>query len=169
MKRILIFILVAYLFPVPMMAQKTMKEYTILNGRVRMELPVGFHPKSPEKDDAAEWTDSKDSTLLLYHLSNDSITDNDIPALIDDQIKLAKQDDHSFQYLDDGIYLQDGKNIGYLKFSSEEFGKKYFNYIFFISVENRLMAVTFVCSWGQHKKWEPVVDSIANSLRINLK
>lgn len=169
MNKILILAMATFIFPVAMMAQTAVKAYTILNGRVRIELPVEFNLKSPEKNNEAEWTDKNDSTLLLYHLSPDSITDNDIPAFIDDQIKLAKQDDKTFEYLDDGIYLQEGKNIGYLKYSSEEFRRTYFNYIFFISVDNRLLGITFICFFDQRKKWEPIVDLIANSIRLKEK
>lgn len=169
MNKILILLLAIGIIPVATKAQTVMKGHTIFNGRVYIELPDDFKQNAAEQNNAAEWTDKNDSTILIYRLSADSITDNDIPAFIDDQIKLAKQDDKTLRFLDDGIFLQDGKNIGYLKYSAEETGTKFFVYLMFISVDNRLMTVSFMYEFEHRKRWEPIGDIIANSIRLKEK
>jgi hypothetical protein len=115
---------------------------------------------------------SKDNSLirLEYEFPSDStaliIMDNDIPMWTDKQLSALKKSS-GFTYIDDGIFLQDGKNIGYIKYEVHgEKGMKIYSMLFFISLENRLVQFNFVSPLRKRKKWEPIADAIANSLRI---
>ena len=145
-------------------SQAALVQRSILDGKVELLLPVNFQQ---DKDGTPGLFSGKNGPASLqYQLQPETLEDNDIPAFTDDQLKLAKQDDETFSYIDDGIHLQDGKNIGYLKFSSMENGKKYFNYTFFISVQDKPLIFRFSCLLKDQKKWEADADKIANSIRV---
>lgn len=120
------------------------------------------------------WMDADRQTLgsgrgdatLRFSMGGETVTDNDIPAYTDERIQLAKQQQDSYKYLDDGIFLQDGKNIGYIKFSSKEKGKKFFNYQFFISSQEKPLVFIFRSPMQQRRTWEPIIDEFANSVRV---
>lgn len=138
-----------------------------INKNVTISLPEDFKNYANIANPAeALFRNAEGNAVLTYRFDRDSVTDNDIPAFVDDQLKLARQDDESFKYIDDGIHLQDGKNIGYLKFSTKENGRKYFNYTFFISVHDKPVVFQFSCLLKEQKKWEAEMDKIANSLRV---
>lgn len=163
MHKILLLVTAYCFFSVAASAQKIIN----INPKVSISLPEDFKRYANTNNPAAIlFTDAKRTAVLTYRFDTDSITDNEIPAYADDLLKLAKQDNVSFKYIDDGIHLQDGKNIGYLKFSSKDDGRKNFNYIFFISVDDKPLVFSFSVPFKQRKKWEPLADTIANSLRV---
>lgn len=150
-------------FYVASFSQKLMN----INKNVTISLPEDFKNFANIANPAeALFRNAKGNAVLKYRFGTDSVSDNDIPAFVDDQLKLARQDDESFEYIDDGIHLQDGKNIGYLKFSTKESGKKYFNYVFFISVDSKPLVFRFNCPLKEQKKWDTEIDKAANSLRV---
>jgi len=103
---------------------------------------------------------------IRYNLASDSVTDNDIPQYADRLIGRLRASVPGFKYIDDGIHLQDGKNIGYIKYRHKQQGRKYFEYLFYITVNDQLLSFNFSSSWKDRERWEPIVDAIANSLRL---
>ena len=94
------------------------------------------------------------------------LTDNAIPEITDNLLTAMKKDP-AFKYIDDGILLQDGKNIGYIKGTTPHNNKgSYYHFIFFTTVDGKLLHVNFWCPTKNMKKWEPIADEIANSLRV---
>lgn len=169
MKKLTCLLYIIYNMVSPAFAQPVLKKYVIADSRVDIMVPVNYMPLTDEKNRIKAFQPDarkNSSAILSFWLADGNISDNDIPAFTDDQLKLAKQDDESFKYLDDGIYLQDGKNIGYIKFSTSESGKKFFNYIFFISDGEKPLVFSFTCRFAERKKWETEIDNIANSIRI---
>lgn len=169
MKNIFLFLLLVIFSAGTSMAQTSGKKYLVYNGKVEISVPSTYAAVSVEKTGIRAFQPDilkSPGAMLSFSATNETITDNDIPAYADDRLKLARQDDESFKYIDDGIHLQDGKNIGYLKFSTKEGNKKYFNYTFFISVDDKPLVFEFSCLLKEKKKWEAQIDKIANSLRL---
>lgn len=94
------------------------------------------------------------------------VDDNGIPAFTDQLIAMIKEKTTEAKIVDDGILLQDGKNIGYIKFYSKEKGQKKYNYLFYASAGNRLVLFSFSCPQKIRKSWESVAEKIAGSLRV---
>ena len=122
-------------------------------------------PDNPDKPSgvlAAEngkWT-------LEYRYSNTAIDDNGIPGFTDSLMAEVNADNATINILDDGILLQDGKNIGYISSLSKEKSHKRFNYYFYISLDNRLLLFHFSCSSGDRHVWESKASEMASSIRI---
>ena len=139
-----------------------------------MWVPESFESPSFVANDSTHVTlkNKKNLAMLIYQLATPNqptavdIADNDIPMWTDKQLS-ALRGSQTFTYIDDGIFLQDGKNIGYIKYKSDQ--KESFdtyNLLFFMSVDGKLFQVTFFCQYKIRKHWEPIADEIANSLRI---
>jgi hypothetical protein len=71
-----------------------------------------------------------------------------------------------FKLLDDGILLQGGKNIGYIKFSLRGAAQKLFNYMFYISIGDELLLFSIEYPRKLRKSWEPTAERMATSLRV---
>lgn len=169
MKNISLFLLLIIFSAGTSMAQNADKKYLVYNSKVEISVPPTYSTVSEEKTGIRAFQPDmikSPGAILSFSASNENITDNDIPAYADDRLKLAKQDDESFTYIDDGIHLHDGKNIGYLKFSTKEGKQKYFNYTFFISVDDKPLVFQFTCLFKEQKKWEAQMDKVAGSLRV---
>jgi hypothetical protein len=95
------------------------------------------------------------------------VDDNGIPAFTDQLISLVKEKNREAKILDDGILLEDGKNIGYIKFYSKEKEQKKYNYLFYISAGEKLVLFTFSCPKKLRKGWETMAEQVATSLRIS--
>ena len=102
----------------------------------------------------------------VYDPGGVDVADNDVQEWADKQLTALKQDAR-FVYLDDGNFLQEGKNIGYIKFiMNEPVGPDSFHLLFFTSVKDKLVQFKFSCPAKLQKKWEAAAESIANSLRL---
>ncbi len=169
MKKILIAFNLLFLLNHAGFSQTGLVKRFIINDKVELLLPKDFTnknelPKNLLNHDII-MADKTGEIELVYNMASDTITDNDIPAYTDVLINEMKTNKKDYNFLDDGIYLQDGKNIGYIKFVSKE-KNIIFNYLFYLSVDGKLCIFSFTCPDKLRKKWEPVVDEIANSLRI---
>jgi len=167
MKKILSLIVFIYSLANIVFAQTDLKKWVIASGKVEIMVPENCTINSDEKTVAFSQDAIKSpGSILSFSMGDENISDNEIPAFTDDRLKLAQLHDESFKYIDDGIHLQDGKNIGYIKFSTKEGKTKYFHYTFFISVDAKPLLFKFSCPFKQRKRWEAAVDNVANSLRI---
>ncbi len=163
MGKVILLLLVLSMQCVSVFAQQQL----IINGNVQITIPEELKFSSQkDRKDSTFLAESGGKPSLSYRVASDSITDNEIPAYTDDLLKLAKSESKNYEYLDDGIHLQDGKNIGYIKFSGKEGRRTYFYYTFFISVDNKPLILKFSCPFKQWNKWESEVEKIAKSLRI---
>jgi hypothetical protein len=149
---------------------------------VEMTVPAGFgNPEIQPVSDSSGAGYNHDMMILkhrekpiriTYQLAAASnslapaITDNDIPAWADKQLEVLKKW-KGFTYIDDGIFLQDGKNIGYIKYKTGNAdGRDTYQLLFFMSVNDRLFQANFICPAKMRRQWEPRADAIANSLRV---
>ncbi len=102
----------------------------------------------------------------VYDPGGVDVGDNDVHEWADKQLTALKQDAR-FEYVDDGNFLQEGKNIGYIKFIiNEPAGPDSFHLLFFTSIKDKLAQFKFSCPAKLQKKWESAAETIANSLRL---
>lgn len=144
---------------------------TILGNKVELLVPAGFSASNAINatafNEEHSFSDHTGKIRLVFTYSNDgTVTDNDIPEYTNVLINEMKGNVPSFKLLDDGIHLQDGKNIGYIKYMVKDAGVTMFRYQFYISVEDKLLAFIFSCPKKMRPNWEADVDIIANSIRI---
>lgn len=144
------------------------KKITV-DGKVEMTVPVSFAEPVLDKK---EWkiTNTDQRIMITYGFVSvnaaDTTDDNDITEWTDKQLSALKADTRA-KYIDDGIFLQDGKNIGYIKSKADPAeGPDNYRILFFMAVDGRVFQCLFTCPEKLRKKWEPVADEIANSLRI---
>ena len=62
--------------------------------------------------------------------------------------------------------LGNGKNVGFIKFSSHEGDQNTFNFYAFAVFEGKILAINFSCTEKLQKTWEKVADEIVGSLKI---
>lgn len=144
---------------------------TIIGNKVELLVPAGFSATDAINATAFNkehsFTDHTGKIKLVFAYSNDgTVTDNDIPEYTNVLIKEMKGPVPSFKLLDDGIHLQDGKNIGYIKYTVKDESTTMFRYQFYISVEDKLLMFIFSCPEKMRQQWEADVDIIANSVRV---
>jgi hypothetical protein len=167
---ILVFISGSQLFA---QADKTKK--LLIGDKVEMSVPVSFNQpvRVVMNDSSSKILVNQDQRVMIIYLLATSnmpnavnVSDNDIPQWTDKQLS-AHKIDRRFEYIDDGIFLQDGKNIGYIKYKTdEEDSLDTYTLLFFMSVDGKLFQAQFNCPYKTRKRWEPIADEIANSLRI---
>ncbi len=157
-------------------SQTELEKISLLDNKVTIFAPKGFTKmteemlaiKYPAGANKPQWVLSdEDATVnLAYNYTTYKIDDNGIPGFTDEMLTVLKTNRKDIEFIDDGILLQDGKNIGYIKFISEAKDQKVFNFLFYISVDNRLLLFTFNCINRLRKKWEASADEMAASLRL---
>jgi hypothetical protein len=174
-KSVLLFIC-ALVFSAACFSQIRMDKIHLLNHKISMLVPTGFSQMSGDML-SLKWYNNptKPSGVLAadngkwdleYRYTNTAIDDNGIPGFTDSLMEELKANKTTIDILDDGIILQDGKNIGYISSLSKEKSHKRFNYYFYISLDNRLLLFHFSCSSGDRHVWESKAIESASSIRI---
>jgi hypothetical protein len=110
--------------------------------------------------------DANGKIILAWNLSETAMDDNGIPGYTDELITGLRNRKNT-SIVDDGILLQDGKNIGYVKFTTLEKKQKIFHYRFYISFKERLLVFEFACPKKMRSVWEIKADEMANSIRVS--
>jgi hypothetical protein len=159
------------------LCQQLPEKILLLDDKITVQVPKEFSPLSGEvlATTYPDNTNKPDGVLtgaagkvnLTYYFTKTAIDDNGIPGYTDEIISGLKAGNKKITLIDDGILLQDGKNIGYIKFFSKINNKETFNYYFYLSLENRLLLFRFQSPKKGRKQWEKKADEIANSLRVN--
>ena len=151
------------------------QQLPLVNGKVSIILPPGFItkvdsslPNNPAKNYPAQWCMiSNAKASLAYHFSEQMVDDNGIPGFTDQLIKEVSAAGPGLKMIDDGILLKDGKNIGYIKFIAASNGKNFYYFMFYLSLDDRLLLFTFSTSKKLMKKWNEPADNIAASIKLN--
>lgn len=174
MKNFISLFIVVLLFNLPGFAQ--MEKIPLLDNKLELMVPKAFtripedklQLKYPGSRYTPHWAiTGEDSKVSLYYsYTNETVDDNGIPGFTDKLIADLKAGSQNFKLLDDGILLQDGKNIGYIKFTSRERDQYVFDYMFYMSLEDRLLLFNFNCTKKLKKKWESRAEEIAASLHL---
>ncbi|MCP9752885.1 hypothetical protein [Ferruginibacter sp. HRS2-29] len=145
------------------------KKTSFYNNQVEISLPVEFEKGGdPPEQNRLYFPDKERSFKFSIVLSDDEVSDNDIPGYTDLAITAVKRESSSAKIYDDGISLNAGKNIGYIKYNSSE-TLSLFEYVFYGSLHDKLLTFYFSCKAEDRSKWEKKIDAIVSSLRINDK
>ncbi len=164
------------IFMLPSLAQGGLDEFSLLDKKVVMMVPGGMTPINTNlfeslspgygRGTPIEAKGQGNKVTLAYHYTDSLVDDNGIPGFTDQLLAWVKTTHKEIALKDDGILLQDGKNIGYIKFISRETDQKYFNYLFYLSVDNRLLLFSFTCPKKLMKKWDGAVQAMASSIKV---
>lgn len=176
MKKIISLVIAACLGSLFGFSQNTLKKIILPGNKIELLVPDDFLEMTPDMiaikysnaSDKPDWvlTDATGKLTLNYSLKSAEIDDNGIPGYTDQLLSALKAGGNNITPVDDGIFLQDGKNIGYIKFISQKEDKKIFNFLFYLSVENLLALFEFTCIKKWRKKWENKVEEMANSIKL---
>lgn len=178
MKKLFVTIVVVGIATMAIAQQKGFKRIQLANNTVSIDLPKSFgDPENMDGTDslpkAESWAivDKNPRISLTYShncqgCSGWTFTDEDIPKWAD--IRLADlQKDPRYRYIDDGIFLQGGKNISYIKYSVVQQGiPDSYVLLFFTNLNDQLIQFQFTSPLKLRKKWEAIADAIANSIII---
>ena len=179
MKKIFPVLIATLLINIAGFSQIVLENISLLDNKVTLLAPKGLTQmteemvavKYPDHANKPNWvlTDEEGKVNLAYSYTKTEIDDNGIPGFTDELITQLKANRKDIKFIDDGILLQDGKNIGYIKFISQAKDQKIFNYFFYINLDNRLLLFNFNCINKWRKKWETSADEIANSIRVKVE
>lgn len=164
MKKIVSTLLVVFIINYSF-AQKQLVKTPLPEYKIEISIPQVLN-RQYTQDNLKVIGNAAGNVKIMYDQEPETVTDNDIPAYTDSTLKILKAVNKSFKYIDDGIHLQDGKNIGYIKYSYKENGKKYFEYLFYISVDDKPVGFAFSCPLKERKQWDATIDIVANSIRV---
>ncbi len=179
-KKPLLFLIPLFLLTYTVNAQIVLEKILLLENTIEILVPNGFSFMSPEMIESrfpalnpkestkTDWviTDKTGAINMAYNYSPIAMDDNHIPGYADILMKGLRADRKDIQFIDDGVLLQDGKNIGYIKFMSDAREKKVFNFAFYISHNDRLLIFNFICLEQLRTTWEAKAEEIANSIRV---
>jgi len=176
MKKTLSVLMATLLLSFACFSQIVLENISVLDNKIALLAPKGFTQmtdemvavKYPNNANKPNWvlSDEDGKVNLAYSFTKTELDDNGIPGFTDELITGLKANRKDIRFIDDGILLQDGKNIGYIKFISQAKDQKVFNYFFYISVDNRLLLFNFNCINKWRDKWETKAEEIANSIRV---
>lgn len=110
-------------------------------------------------------TDENGEINLLVDLTHQPAAESQIAAYKDFRISNLKKTRTDIKILGDGIKSVNGKNIGFIKFSSEARDQNIFNFYFFTIVNGKILFFHFNCIEKLQKSWEKTADEILNSLK----
>jgi hypothetical protein len=156
-------------------AQIKLDTISILEGRVKLLAPAELSQMSDEM-----WnfkyqkkprplmvlTDEDAEINLIAHMTPQHVLENQLEEFKDIQIEQLKQKLPDIFFLDSGVKLINGKNIGYFKFISQAIDQKVFNYFFFTIVDEKILLFTFNCIEKLKPRWQDTADKIVASLIV---
>jgi hypothetical protein len=143
------------------------KKVSLFNNQVEISLPVEFEISDDlEGENKLLFTDKGHTIKFSLAWLNEDVTDNDIPGYTDLAITAVKKESASAKIYDDGISLNSGKNIGYIKYSNNNNRFSPFEYVFYGSLNDKLLTLYFSCKPEERSKWEKKIDAIVASLKI---
>ncbi len=175
MKKIIAILVLAIPFCFPVFGQAAL-EKNILDNKLEMLLPRGFTPMTKEMIASRPsvvpyqpgWAITGDNgRIILSYMHTDHFADdNGIPGFTDELIAAVRTRGKDVKLLDDGILLEDGKNIGFIKFLSRDNGERTFHYMFYLSLQDRLLLFDLSGPNKLKKKWEERAAQMAASIRL---
>ncbi len=138
----------------------------LFNKRVTFILPEGLVPAGDLKEnDVYNFADEKRTVKFFVRLSDDVVDDNGIPSYTDEAISAVKKEEQ-WKIFDDGISLNAGKNIGYIKYRTGPLKPGLFEYVFYGSLNNKLLTFYFSCKEEVRPEWEKKMDMLVAKLLI---
>jgi hypothetical protein len=177
MKKIIIILLVTFssFTSTSAFSQEVLEKKALFNNKLSLLVPKDFvemnekylaeNYSDPTFKPKTAMGDADGKIILALNFSETAMDDNGVPGYTDELIGGLKNRKKT-NILDDGILLQGGKNIGYVKFTTSEKKQKIFHYRFYISFQERLLAFQFTCPKKMRNTWETKAEEMANSIRV---
>ena len=111
-------------------------------------------------------TEENGEINLLVDLTQQPAAESQIAEYKNLRISNLKKTRTDIKILGDGIKNVNGKNIGFIKFSSQASDQNIFNFYFFTVVNGKILLFTFNCIEELQHSWEKVADEILDSIKI---
>jgi hypothetical protein len=163
-------------FPILSFAQiKPDKTISLLDNKVELLVPKELSKMSDEmwtlkyhnlQRPELVLTDVNGEINLLVELTQQPAAESQIAAYKDFRISNLKESRKDIKILQDGIKTVNGKNIGFIKFSSHASDQNIFNFYFFTVVKGNILFFTFNCIEKLQKSWEKTADEMLASIKI---
>lgn len=176
MTKLFISIALCFIFSKESFAQISTVKTIVADGYVSLHVPTIFQQISnPEENQFLKSTsftpnwgiiNESDQQQLLYSFTQQPSNDNDIPAAFDQLYKELQSSYKRLKIIDDGIHLTDNRNVGYIVFSGNKNGDKKTGYMFYFSVQNRLLVFAFLSNKKLDKEWKTTLDTMAKSVTV---
>jgi len=176
MTKLFLFLLVCCMFSGVTFAQVSTFKTTVAEGQVSLQIPTIFQQiDEPENNNfvnnslyTPNWgiINETDQQQFLSSFTQQAISDNDIPGAFDQLYKELQSSYKKLKIIQDGIHLTDGRNIGYIVFSGNRNKEKKAGYLFYLSVQNRLLVFAFLADKKISKEWKSTLDAMAMSVTV---
>jgi len=111
-------------------------------------------------------TDENGEINLLIDLTQQPAAESQIAAYKDFRVDNLKKTRKDVKILGEGIKKVNGKNIGFIKFTSQASDQPIFNYYFFTVVDGKILLFTFNCIEKLQMTWEKVADKMLDAIKI---
>jgi hypothetical protein len=111
-------------------------------------------------------SDENGEVNLLVDLTQQPASESQIAAYKDFRISNLQKTRTDIKILGEGIKSVNGRNVGFIKFSSQASDQNIFNFYFFAIANGKVLLFNFNCPAKLQKKWEETADKILNSLKI---
>lgn len=155
-------------------SQKSFTQLSQLDGRLTLEAPkqlkvIPFNSDAPVAGNfltCGKYSDSRHNILLTFYCSVDSLSDDDVPGHAELLIKMLQVKYPGLNVEDDGISLNEGKNISYIKYTRPVSDAKISGCLIYGSLDNKLSMLIIEYPSKALKTWSAAVDVMIASLRL---
>lgn len=158
-------------------AQKKFKKLFLFNNKLEILAPKGFHPMTEEEQNfkysnlnffvSLILTDkSLETNLLINHMTEYELNNEDIPAFKDIQLEKIKKRYPTAKFLENSIKQINGKKVAVIKTITPADDQTIFNYLVITNLEGKVLLLTFNCLEKDLSLWKKPADKIMSSLKL---
>ena len=136
-------------------AVKIPKDFELMSEEnLKIKYPLENRPK-------LVYTNDDFSINVAYSVQENSLSNDDISATIDSMNELYGK---LFTVLESGVFVIEGRNIGYMKFITPAIDSNIYNHFLVMSIDGKLTLISFNCIEKYREEWEKVGDFILDSI-----
>jgi hypothetical protein len=150
------------------------EERTLLNGKMKMVLPVNFQSVPPEqlfkpesKPDLVLIYEGGAIQILILNTQKEANNENDIIAHKNDVQQILQALNSSIEWLEGGEKVVSEGRIYFFEFITPMLGARIYNLSYFLNLENRVLMGSFVGSEEKTKYWKPVFYQMLDTIWVN--
>lgn len=150
-------------------------ERKILKGQISILVPEDFGIMTLEalkvkypKDNRPDLVFTNDSSTVNLHFEHTDFeaTPEQIPLYLDQFLRFFEQNYPASPPLDKGTGQINGHEVGYIEIKLPADGDEVYNLMFYTTVNERLMIISFNCTAGLMEKWKETAFTIMRSLKV---
>ena len=148
---------------------------TLLEDRIELKVPVDFQIMSDqlmkvkypsENRPNLIYTDESGGINVALSLTENSASQDIIPAYADNFVQTFKNLYPSAEWKDSGVKEINGLQVGFLELVTPAIDVEIYNLMFFTELDGRLLICTFNCTRPSIDEWSPIAKEIMNSIKV---